>query len=232
MLNRALRHVVPTEGLLMSVVPIKRLDGAAIEANHRIANNLALIVGLVRFQAGKLPQESLLPAEEVRGLLQDLSLRIDAVGRLHWLPTRSNEYVTVDLLTHLREIADAAIYSLPAKEQTEIFVDLEPCPIAARQATAVSLIIGEALTNALKYSHPTGVPGKIGIASRRNAGGGLIIEVADDGVGLPEGFDPYNTKSTGMALMRDLAQQLSARLEFEQGPIGLCVRLELPPSPE
>jgi hypothetical protein len=35
-----------------------------------------------------------------------------------------------------------------------------------------------------------------------------------------------------MALMRDLAEQLSAQLEFEQRPIGLCVRLELPPSPE
>jgi len=223
---------MPAEGLPMSVVPIKRLNGAAIEANHRIANNLAVIVGLIRFKATKLPQEPLLPAEEVRGLLQDLSLRIDAVGRLHRLLTRDNEYLAVDLLTHLREIADAALYSFSLKKQTEILFDLEPCPIAARQATAVGLIIGEALTNALKYSHPTGVPGKIGIASRRNAGPGLIIEVADDGVGLPEGFDPYNTKSTGMALMRDLAEQLSARLEYEQGPIGLCVRLELPPPPE
>jgi two-component sensor histidine kinase len=217
----------------MSVLPIKRLDGAAIEANHRIANNLALIAGLIRFQTRKLPQEPLLAAEEVRGLLQDLSLRIDAVGRLHRIPARGDEeYVTVDLGAHLREIAYTAICSLPPSEkQTEILLDLQPgCPIAARQATAVGLVVGEALANALKYSHPTGVPGKIGITSRRNTGRGLIIEVADDGVGLPEGFDPYTTKSIGMALMRDLAEQLSARLEFEQRPIGLCVRLELPPS--
>jgi two-component sensor histidine kinase len=177
----------------MGVVPLKRLDGAAIKANHRIANNLALIVGLIRFQARKLPQEPLLPAEEVRGLLQDLSLRIEAVGRLHRHPTRGNEYVTIDLLTYLHEIADTAVCSLPPKTQTEILLDLEPeCRIAARQAIAVGLVIGEALTNALKYSHPTRVPGKIGIASRRNAGSGLIIEVSDDGVGLPEGFNPYN----------------------------------------
>jgi two-component sensor histidine kinase len=216
----------------MSVLPIKRLDGAAIEANHRIANSLALIAGLIRFQTRKLPQEPLLAAEEVRGLLQDLSLRIDAVGRLHRIPARGNEeYVTVDLGAHLREIAYAAICSLPSDKQTEILLDLQPgCPIAARHATAVGLVVGEALANALKYSHPTEVPGKIGITSRRNTGRALIIEVADDGVGLPEGFDPYTTKSIGMALMRDLAEQLSARLEFEQRPIGLCVRLELPPS--
>jgi two-component sensor histidine kinase len=56
--------------------------------------------------------------------------------------------------------------------------------------------------------------------------------VADDGVGLPEGFDPNTSESTGMVLMRNLAEQLSARLEFEQPPIGLSVRLELPPSSE
>ena len=217
----------------MSVVPIKRFDRAAIEANDRIANNLALILGLIRFQTGKLPQAPLLPAEEVRGLLQDLSLRVAAVGRLHRLLTRGNEYVTVDLLTYLREIADATIGSLPSEKQTEILLDLEPeRPISARQATAIGLVVGEAITNALKYSHPTGVPGKIGIASRRNTCCNLVIEVADDGVGLPEGFDPYTTKSSGIALMRDLAEQLSARLEFEQRPIGLCVRLELPPTPE
>jgi len=224
---------MPAEGLLMTVVPMKRLYPAAIEANHRIANSLALIVGLIRFQTGRLPQEPLLPAEEVRGLLQDLSLRVDAVERLHRLLTRANEDATVDLLTYLREIAEAAIGPLPSEGQTEILLDLEPeCPISAQQATAIGLIIGEAITNALKYSHPTGVPGKIGIASRRSTGCGLVIEVEDDGVGLPEGFDPYTTKSSGVALMRDLAEQLGARVVFEQRPIGLCVRLELPPTPE
>jgi two-component sensor histidine kinase len=217
----------------MSVVPIRRLDRAAIDANDRVANNLALIVGLIRCQTGKLPQEPLLPAEEVRGLLQDLSLRVDAVGRLHRLLTRGHERVTVDLPTYLREIADAAICALPSETQSEILLDLEPeRAISSWQAIAIGLVVGEAITNALKYSHPAGVPGKIGIASRRNAGRDLVIEVADDGVGLPEGFDPYTTKTSGIALMRDLAEQLSARLEFEQPPIGLCVRLELPPTSE
>lgn len=154
-------------------------------------------MALIRFQIRKLPRESLLPAGEIRSLLQDLSLRIDAVRRPHRLLARGNEeYVTVDLLTYPHEIADAAICSLPPKKQTEILLDLETeCPIAARQATAIGLVVGETLANALKYSHPNGVPGKIGTVSGRNRGCGLIIEVADDGVGLPEGFDPYTTKT-------------------------------------
>jgi two-component sensor histidine kinase len=57
-----------------------------------------------------------------------------------------------------------------------------------------------------------------------------VIEIADDGVGLPEGFDPTMGSRTGLRLMRALAEQLGGRLDFEQGLIGLSVRLEVPPS--
>jgi two-component sensor histidine kinase len=211
--------------------PAKMPDSGSVEANHRIANNLALIAALIRFQARKLPQEALLPAHDVCAWLQQISLRIDTVGRLHRLLTDSDGQAAVDLVTYLREIADAAILALSMDQQTEIFIDLEPnCVIPAKQASAVGLVVGEAITNALKYAHPTGVPGKIAITSRRGRDRGLVIEVADDGVGLPEGLDPHRSESTGMDLMRLLAKQLSARLEFERRPIGLCIRIEMPPA--
>jgi two-component sensor histidine kinase len=210
----------------------RMLDGAAAEANHRIANNLALIAGLIRFQTTRISPDPLLPAQDVRDWLQQMSMRIDAVGRLHRLLTNGNGHATVDLVAYVNEVADAAKLALSWEEQTEILLDLDPdCTISSQQATAVGLVIGEAITNAIKYSHPGGVPGKIKIMCRRNKGGGMVIEVSDDGVGLPESFDPNTAESTGMTLMRNLSRQLNARLEFERRPIGLCVRLELPPSP-
>jgi two-component sensor histidine kinase len=57
-----------------------------------------------------------------------------------------------------------------------------------------------------------------------------VIEIADDGVGLPEGFDPAMGSRTGLRLMRALAEQLGGCLDFEQGLIGLSVLLEVPPA--
>ena len=109
-----------------------------------IANNLALIAGLVRFQARKMPQDSLLPAQDVRAWLQQISLRIDTVGRLHRLLTDNDGQATVDLFTYLREIADAALLALSMDGQTEILIDLEPnCVIPAKQASAVGLAVGD-----------------------------------------------------------------------------------------
>ena len=61
---------------------------AASEADHRIANNLMIIAGLIRRQAARLPAEPTLPTEKVRDWFEEMSLRIDAVGRLHALPAR------------------------------------------------------------------------------------------------------------------------------------------------
>jgi two-component sensor histidine kinase len=57
----------------------------------------------------------------------------------------------------------------------------------------------------------------------------FVIEVADDGVGLPEGFDPAASSGAGLRVMRALAEQIGGRLDLDQSEIGLRVRLEIPP---
>jgi two-component sensor histidine kinase len=202
---------------------------AAGEADHRIANHLMIIAGLIRGQAVRLPAGPTLPTEDVRRWLEEMSIRIDAVGRLHRLLRYGSATASVDLAAYLRDVAEAAAASLSAVGCTDISFDLAPdCHVSAKQGAAVGLLVVEAMTNAFKYSHPSGVPGKLHIAARRARDGALVIEIADDGVGLPEGFDPSNGKSNGFRLMRAAADQVRGRLAFEQTQFGLCVRLELP----
>jgi two-component sensor histidine kinase len=159
-----------------------------------------------------------------------MSVRIDSVGRLHRLLMHRDGKAIVDLSAYLREVVDAVVGSLSSAEGTQFSFDLSPHYLTSpKQGVAIGLLVGEAITNALKYAHPTGVAGKIGISSRDRPEGGLVIEIDDDGVGLPEGFDPTMGSRTSLRLIRALAEQLGGRLDFEQGLIGLSVRLEVPP---
>jgi two-component sensor histidine kinase len=100
----------------------------------------------------------------------------------------------------VNEVADAAKLALSWEEQTEILLDLDPdCAISSQQATAVGLVIGEAITNAIKYSHPGGVPGKIKIMCRRNKGGGLVIT----GHHRPWGFQAWGFQARLKISLRD-----------------------------
>jgi two-component sensor histidine kinase len=206
-------------------------DQPALEADHRIANNLAVISGLIRAQAASIPNRPTLPASEVRGWLYDMAVRIEAVARLHRLLTSEHSRERVDLAAYLREVADTAMCSLTSSDTILLSMNLAAgTEVSPKQAATIGLMVAEAMTNALKYSHPTGVQGKLHVASRGSSESGLVIEVRDDGVGLPEGFDPYGTDRTGFRIMRTAAKQLGGRLVFEQTLIGLCVRLEINPA--
>jgi two-component sensor histidine kinase len=104
--------------------------------------------------------------------------------------------------------------------------------ISAAQARPVGLIVGELVTNAVSYAHPSGIPGRINVSSGAGAAAGdYSIKVSDDGVGLPERFDPEVDGGAGLKAVRSLAGRLGARLQFSDDGVGLSVRLDVPAPP-
>jgi len=99
--------------------------------------------------------------------------------------------------------------------------------IEASRALAVGFIIAEMMTNALKYAHPTGLPVLLHLSCTSADDRSICIEVSDDGVGLPERFDPAKDGGRGFRLMRSLARQLGAELDFTSSPLGTTCRLVL-----
>ena len=205
-------------------------DVLVAESNHRIANNLTLIAGLVRLQAAGIARAGEpLSAEDACRALEEAGTRIETVGRLHRLLAASARAPRLDLGEYLRDIAEAAIASMTSPSDTTLrLVSTAACKIATRQALPVGFIVGELVTNAVKYAHPAGVNGVIELGCHKARGGATMIRVADDGVGLPDGFDATRGGGLGMRMVRSLAGQLGARLDFVPEEIGLTVELTLP----
>lgn len=201
------------------------------ESNHRIANNLTLIAGLIRLQASGVAREGrTLNAEEARLLLDEVGGRIETVARLHRLLAGAGHGSVIALGRYLHDIADAAVASMSARgDITLISTSNDVCEIAAQQALPVGFIVGEVVTNAVKYAHPAGVKGRIVLGCHSRPHGATLIEISDDGVGLPEGFDPRRDGGLGMRMVRSLADQLGASLNFNSSDIGLTMRLLIPP---
>jgi two-component sensor histidine kinase len=197
------------------------------EAHHRIGNSLALIASIVRMQArAMLSRSDAVPVADVRLLVEELGQRLEALGRLHGKLARLDG--PVDLADYLRDIAKSAVSGLAFAGRMHLHFDIpDTCIVSARVAPLVGLAVSELVMNAVKFAHPTGVTGDLQIACNRceNA---IVVEVSDDGVGLPEGFDPTVDGQFGLQLLRSLSGQLKARLEFVSTGIGLSVRLSIP----
>jgi two-component system, sensor histidine kinase PdtaS len=84
------------------------------------------------------------------------------------------------------------------------------------------LIAAELITNAYKHAF-AGRPGSGTITLRltRSEGKRCTLRVEDDGVGLPDGFEPEKARSLGLRLIRALSGQLRGELSAANG-FSLC----------
>lgn len=203
--------------------------GAADEANHRIANNLSMIAALVRMQASSLDvKPEMMKREDVRAAMTQLGCRIDAVARLHRLLVDQRREALVDVAVYLQDIAGGIVSSLSTRERTSLrFACDTGCAVAPERALWLGLIVGELVTNAIKHGHPDGVAGTVELECRRGPDGSLTIEVCDDGVGLPGGFEPTKDGDLGFRLVRTLVSQLGGTITFRHD-LGLCCVLQSP----
>jgi two-component sensor histidine kinase len=194
------------------------------ESNHRIANSLQMVSGVLRRQAVQAANANVGSALDC---LVSAADRIETIGRVH-RRLMDDGVEAVDLAALLRDIAQDSVAAFSAPGQTRLSLDLEEgCSLPARLASPVGLIVSELLANSLRHAHPTGVAGDIDVNCRRGECGNLLIEVADDGVGLTEGMDPKLADSFGMRLVNGLARQVGGELTFTDCPLGLTVQLNL-----
>ena len=85
------------------------------------------------------------------------------------------------------------------------------------------MILNELISNALKYAFKNREHGSIWVVLKKN-NQELLLQVKDDGVGIPPDFDPENTNSFGYEVIQAMAQKLRARLNINGSP-GTDVQL-------
>jgi len=206
------------------------VDTRLSEAHHRIANNLTVIAGFVRLEASGLSKRfAMLSPAEVRGMLAGIEARIETVARLHRLLSVNPAAHRIDLGDYLASTCEVLSQSVALAGDTVLDCQADACETEADQAALVGLIVNELVINAVKYAHPAGAPGRIEVRCAGAKSGKLIVSVTDDGVGLPEGFAPTSDGGLGLRIVRSLARQLCANVDFNSSPLGLEVRLTIPP---
>jgi two-component sensor histidine kinase len=189
------------------------------EINHRIKNNLQVIASLINLQTDR----ARLP--ETRRELGSIARRVRALNVVH---DRLHPALTdgaIDLASYLEQLCA----HLPAvlgytDRHVRILPHLQSMMVKAGAAAPVGLILSEALTNSLKHAFPDGDGGTVRITLERDGSERAVLEVADDGVGLPETDD---LDGVGLNLIEALAGQIAAELSwYREG--GTTLHLSFP----
>ena len=192
------------------------------EVDHRIANSLATISGLVRVRA-----RAANGVADPKTFLLEIADRIDTVAKLHRLLAYSNSE-NVRLVEYLQEICDRLGSALATNTPVYSVDCSSEYIVPFNVALPLGLITAELFSNSLKYAHPAGLPVKISVSCSRTRADELILSYEDDGVGFPEAFDVSHDGHLGMRFIRSLSEQLGATHKWLSDPLGVQFEMRFP----
>ena len=194
------------------------------EMRHQIGNNLQVVSSLLGFQARSVRND------ETRLLLRESQSRILAMARAHDQIHHAPDVIRIDLDRYVRQVVDGVceLYQSHA-DRTVVVVEVAPVRLGFDAVVKCGLVVNELASNALKHAFPDGRAGRVSIVLREAAPGMVELEVADDGVGLPEAVDPATVQTVGLPLAGHLASELGGSLSVERSmPSGTTARVRFP----
>jgi two-component sensor histidine kinase len=192
------------------------------EIHHRVKNNLQTIASLLRMQARRSPE----PA--VKEALTESINRITSISVVHeFLSQQGFEAIDVQKITNnILDLLQPMM--LPSDFVLERKITGEEAILPPVQGTNLALVINELLLNAMEHGFEGRKSGVIGL-DIKSTEAGFLIDIRDDGAGLPESFDLRKTKSLGLQIVRTLVEgDLGGEFRLESDEDGTHARLMIP----
>ena len=195
------------------------------EMHHRVRNNLQTVAALLSLQARH--------AEDAGWIapLQEAVSRIRSIAVIHDLLSSGNlgETTADTIARHVAEEAGSNI--VPPGLHITYVIPPSDVRVSSRQATVLALLINEFVTNAVIHGFAGRPHGRLEIAIRPE-GPSAVLEVIDDGVGLPEAFEPWGGAGLGLQIAHTLTEaDLGGTLEIARRSTGgTLVRVRFTPN--
>jgi len=178
------------------------------EVHHRVKNNLQLISSIMNMQIRQAK------SEDARFVLRRLQERILSLATVHKNLYQNDDLVRVDASELLREIVNQSLsIGLASGGDVQVDQSYETIEIDADDAAPLTLLVSEAVTNALKYV-ATVAPGKGFISLKLSYTGPekAMLEVRNT-IGNPDEV-PTGT-GLGSRLILAFTRQLNGHVEIE-----------------
>lgn len=204
---------------------MQQQDLAMQEIHHRVKNNLQIVASLLNLQASRIR------SPEARAEFQSARDRVRALATLHRHLYAHGELHTIDMRDFLVELCGQLLTAFGERPGGRLHLQIEApeLKMSSDQAVPLSLIVTEAVSNAVKYAFPNERTGNISVRLTTEADIAELV-VQDDGVGIPAGrvqTEAGIRDGIGLQLIRGFARQLGATLTVSEDA-GTEYRVRMP----
>lgn len=190
------------------------------EVNHRVKNNMAVIISLINLQ------RSTISNLETKEALREIHDRIMAMALVHQKMYENKSKSAIDIGAYINELVGEIRKSLDIRNNIEFEIEYDAIKLDFSKTIPLGLILNELITNSVKHAFVTTDHPKISISMKSVPHDRIQLIVSDNGVGFNQNAKEA-TIGLGISLIESLAEQLDGKWNFE-GKNGFVFRLTLP----
>lgn len=176
------------------------------EIQHRVKNNLQLISSLLSLHVHIANDDH---AGEV---LYECKNRIQTMSLIQEKLTAYKKPGKFDISHYLEDLTKEIVYMNYAPEEIEFQVEMIPIKANFSKAMSLGLILNELINNSVKHAFIEGDTKTICLKLHSPKKGHHKLEVCDYGIGYPDELFDQTQDNLGLALVKDIAQQLDGKI--------------------
>jgi two-component sensor histidine kinase len=216
--------------LLRDVTDLRRRDRLLLskdatirEIHHRVKNNLQTIAALLRLQGRRLQ------SPEAQAAIEESERRIRSIAIVHETLSRdAGDVVRFDDIVQPLVRVVAETVTGPDRD-LRLAVEGDAGMLPGDLATPLAVVLNELMQNAVDHAFVSDgrTSGTICVQLARDDGQ-LLVDVVDDGVGLPPGFTVEQSGGLGLSIVHTLVtSELGGTIEL-RSDAGTRVHLMVP----
>lgn len=169
------------------------------EIHHRVKNNLQTIASLLRLQSRRTG------SPEVKAALKESVNRILSISLVHEFLSQQDAEI-IDVVEVAKNILDLVMQNMLEPEfQLATEFKGETIILPSEHASSLALVINELIQNSIEHGFIGCKSGLIGLNIVRQDGN-YVIDLYDNGTGIPENFNQQASKSLGLQIVRTLIE--------------------------
>ena len=180
------------------------------ELYHRTKNNMQVISSMLRLRARAFKEPLLSNA------FKDIENKILSMALVHQKLYESKDLSHLNLKDYIDSLISLINQSYSKRmNQVSIQTNMKDIKVLIDTAVPIGLVVNELLTNAFKHAFPDDRRGEIQVNLHTIPNNFIVLEISDNGIGLPKKFDIEKDIHLGLQTVFDLIEgQLDGKIKF------------------
>ncbi|MBL0737671.1 sensor histidine kinase [Flavobacterium sp. GN10] len=175
------------------------------EIHHRVKNNLQTVISLLNSQSSYLKDDLAIST------IKNSQNRIYAMSLIHQRLYQEDNVSMINMPDYCNELIEYLKESFNA-EYIHFEIKIASIELDISQAIAVGLITNEIITNSIKYAFKDTSNCNICFKLSEVSENCYMLEISDNGIGIPDTAELQNSNSFGMTLINGLSNTLEGDL--------------------